>query len=119
MGARLTAKETALLVGFRWHDYEMEYGFENLHYRLVAWRERGASVPVPRHERWENVERIDAVIENLQAFVGEVGKPGLSTFSFAGAMSILKAHVMSAAHNCDPDLKADAYGLYHIYTYRG
>ena len=51
MGARLTAKETALLVGFRWHDYEMEYGFENLHYRLVAWRERGASVPVPRHER--------------------------------------------------------------------
>ena len=53
------------------------------------------------------MERIDAVLETLyllQAFVGEVGK---STYSFAEAMPILKAHVMSAAHNCDPDLKAD------------
>ena len=99
-------------MGFRWHDYEMQFGFEDLHYRLVAWRERGVSVPVPRLERWQNVERIDAVLETLyllQAFVGEVGKPGLSTYSFAEAMPILKAHVMSAAHNCDPDLKADAY----------
>ena len=56
MGERLLYmyKEMQALVGFRWATYERDFGFENLHYRLVAMRDRSAAVSVPEGLRWQN-----------------------------------------------------------------